>query len=38
MRYNMAMKKIQWDPKKSASIQNNPDRGISLEMIAELKA
>jgi len=35
MRYNMAMKKIQWDPKKSTSIQNNPDRGISLEMLAE---
>jgi len=32
----MVMKKIQWDPNKSALIQNNPDRGISLEMVAEL--
>ncbi len=30
------MKKIRWDPDKSKKILNNPDRGVSLELIAEL--
>ena len=30
------MKKIRWDPEKSQQILNNPNRGISLEFIAEL--
>ena len=30
------MKKIQWDLEKSLFIQNNPSRGVSLELIAEL--
>ena len=30
------MKKIRWDPEKSQLIQDNPDRGVSLELIAEL--
>ncbi|MDX2470789.1 MAG: toxin [SAR324 cluster bacterium] len=30
------MKKIQWNPEKSETIQNNSNRGVSLELIAEL--
>ena len=30
------MKQIRWDPEKSQQILDNPDRGISLELIAEL--
>ena len=30
------MKKIRWDPKKSQLIQTNPNRGLSLELIADL--
>ena len=30
------MKKIQWNPEKSLKIQNNSNRGVSLELIAEL--
>lgn len=30
------MKKIRWDPDKSLKIQDDPDRGVSLELIAEL--
>jgi len=30
------MKKIQWNPEKSLAVQQNPDRGLSLELIAEL--
>jgi hypothetical protein len=29
------VKKIRWDPEKSKRISDNPDRGISLEVIAE---
>jgi len=30
------MKKIRWNPEKSQQIHDNPDRGVSLELIAEL--
>lgn len=30
------MKILRWDPEKSRSIANNSDRGVSLEVIAEL--
>jgi hypothetical protein len=36
LRYKLNMKKIRWDPEKSQQILDNPDRGISLELIAEL--
>ncbi|MDT8446499.1 MAG: toxin [bacterium] len=30
------MKKIRWNPEKSSILQENPDRGHSLELIADL--
>ena len=30
------MKKIRWNPEKNQQILDNPDRGVSLELIAEL--